>query len=139
MVKRESRGRERKRAGQRAGQRAGDLGASWEGSAQELFLGLREWRALHPQATLAEIEEELDRQLGRVRAQLLGDLALASRAAEVGRAGAEERPRCAECGGQLISEGGRPRRVRTVNNQVVELERDYATWTACGSRFFPPR
>ena len=104
-----------------------------------MFLGLREWRALHPQATLAEIEEELDRQLGRVRTQLLGDLALASRAAEVGRAAEEERPRCAECGGRLISEGERPRRVRTVNNQVVELQRDYATCTACGSRFFPPR
>ena len=110
-----------------------------EGSAQELFVGLREWRALHPQASLAEIEAELDRRLSRVRAQMLADLALASRAAEVGRVGPAERSRCAECGGRLVSEGRRRRTLQTVNDQAVTLERDYATCTACGSRFFPPR
>ena len=115
------------------------VGERWDGSAQELFVGLREWRALHPQASLAEIEAELDRRLSRVRAQMLADLALASRAAEVGRVGPAERSRCAECGGRLVSEGRRRRTLQTVNDQAVTLERDYATCTACGSRFFPPR
>ncbi len=57
MAKRED--REPGRAGQRA------VGTRWEGSAQELFVGLREWRELHPRASLAEIEAELDRRSGR--------------------------------------------------------------------------
>jgi hypothetical protein len=131
MAKRE--GREPGRAGQRA------VGTRWEGSAQELFVGLREWRELHPRASLAEIEAELDRRLSRVRAQMLTDLALASRAAEVGRVGPAERPRCGACGGKLVSEGRRRRTLQTVNDQAVTLERDYATCTACGGRSFPPR
>lgn len=115
------------------------VGVRWEGSAQELFLGLREWRDLHPRAPLAEIEAELDRRLGRVRAQMLADLALASRATEVGGTEPAERPRCRECGGELVSEGRRVRTLQTVNDQAVTLERDYATCTACGSRIFPPR
>ena len=43
----------------------GPVGARWEGSTQELFVGLREWRELHPRASLAEIEAELDRRSGR--------------------------------------------------------------------------
>lgn len=121
----------------RAGQRG--VGTRWEGSAQELFVGLREWRELHPRASLAEIEAELDQRLSRVRAQMLADLALASRAAEVGGTGPAERPRCGACGGRLLSEGRRRRTFQTVNDQTVTLERDYATCTACGGRFFPPR
>ncbi len=131
MAKRE--GREPGRAGQRA------VGTRWEGSAQELFVGLREWRELHPRASLAEIEAELDRRLSRVRAQMLADLALASRAAEVGRVDPAERPRCGACRGKLVSEGRRRRTLQTVNDQAVTLERDYATCPACGSRSFPPR
>ncbi len=117
----------------------GPIGTRWEGSAQELFGGLREWRELHPRASLAEIEAELDRRLSRVRAQMLADLALASRAAEIGRVGPAERSRCAECGGRLVSAGRRRRTLQTVNDQAVTLERDYATCRACGGRSFPPR
>ena len=117
----------------------GRVGAKWEGSVQDLFFGLREWRAVHPHATLAEIEAELDRQLTRLRAQMLTDLALASRAAQVGQVGREERAPCPECGGRMVSEGERARTVRTIGNEPVRLERDYASCTACGSQFFPPR
>ncbi len=116
-----------------------ELGVEWEESTQSVLLGLGDWRAVHPQATLAEIEAELDRRLSRVRAQMLTDLALASRAAEVGRVGPAERPRCGACGGKLVSEGRRRRTLQTVNDQAVTLERDYATCTACGGRSFPPR
>jgi hypothetical protein len=131
MAKREGRkpGRGEKRA----------VGPHWEGSAQEVFVGLREWRELHPRASLAEIEAELDRRLSRVRAQMLADLALASRATEVGQVGPTERPRCGTCGGPLISEGRRRRTLQTITDQAVTLERDYASCTACGGRFFPPR
>lgn len=102
---------------------------------QELFLGLREWRATHPQATLAEIERELDRRLARMRAQIMTDLALASTAADL-QSGAA--PACPECGGTLRDEGRRARTLVTLNDEPVTLERDYATCVQCGHRLFPP-
>jgi DNA-directed RNA polymerase subunit RPC12/RpoP len=118
-----------------SGQQAKQIGGQWEGNAQAVFLGLREWRALHPKATLAEIETELDQRLGQMRAQILTDLALASQAAVV-QAG--ERPRCPTCGGRLQDAGKHARRLLTLGNEAITLERDYATCPACGGRLFPP-
>lgn len=111
------------------------LGERWDGSIQELFLGLREWRATHPRATLAEIESELDRRMARVRAQMMTDLALASTAADLH---SEAAPTCPECGGVLRDEGRRARTLVTLGDEAVTLERDYSTCAACGRRFFPP-
>lgn len=120
--------------GQQAAAR-GVLGPGWEGGAQGVFLGLREWRALHPTATLREIEAEVDRRWAVLRGQLLADLALASAAAEVasGAAGA-----CPECGGALRDEGVRQRTLVTAGQATITLTRDYATCVQCGRRLFPP-
>lgn len=122
-----------KRAAEAAPRRV--LGARWEGSMQEFFLGLREWRAAHPTATLAEIERELDRRMARVRAQMVTDLALASVAADVQSGTA---PACPECGGALRDEGRQARTLLTLGDEAVALERDYATCVQCGHRLFPP-
>ena len=111
------------------------VGERWSGSMQELFVGLREWRAVHPKATLAEIELELDRRLARVRAQMMADLALASAATAVH---GESALACPECGGRLVDEGVRVRTVVTLGNEPVTLARDYATCAQCGHRIFPP-
>lgn len=113
---------------------AGVVGPHWEDGAQVVFLGLREWRALHPRATLQEIEGELDRRWAALRGQMLADLALASRAAAV----ATGAPRCPRCGGALRDEGARERTVTTVGDAPVTLRRDDATCTRCGERLFPP-
>lgn len=120
------------------GGRAQGIGAGWEGGVQALFHGLRDWRALHPRATLATIEAELDRQVHRLRAQMLADLALASPAADL-TAAAGVRPVCPDCGGRLHDEGMHDRTLVTVGNETVVLQRDYATCTACDRRLFPPR
>lgn len=122
-----------RRHGQGTGGRV--IGARWEGQAQGLFGGLREWRATHPQATFAEIEAELDRQWAAVRALMLGDMALASTAADLQ---ASRQTVCADCGGALHDEGAQQRTLRTWGNAAVTLSRDYATCPACGSRSFPP-
>jgi len=122
----------RRRQRQGAG---GTIGARWEGQAQDLFGGLREWRATHPKATFAEIEAELDRQLQHVRGLMLVDLALASQAADLQ---ASRQTVCPDCGGTLEDEGVHVRTLRTWGNVKVPLARDYATCTACGSRLFPP-
>jgi hypothetical protein len=111
------------------------VGERWEGSMQEVFLGLRDWRALHPKATFTEIEAEVDRRVSQLRAQLLTDLALASSAARLASA---ERPVCPGCGGRLHDEGARERTLMTAGHAPVTLRRDYATCTRCGQRLFPP-
>src|SRR5581483_6903835 len=76
------------------------VGSQWEEQAQAAFLDLRAWRALHPQATLAAIEQELDRRLERLRARMVADLAVASQAADLQRTAASsgERAHCPACG-----------------------------------------
>jgi hypothetical protein len=111
------------------------IGARWEGGIQEVFLGLRDWRALHPTATFGEIEAEVDRQLQQVRAQMLADLALASAATRPDRVA---RPACPECGGALHDAGARPRTLRTVGDAPVTLARHYAACPRCGGGLFPP-
>lgn len=120
--------------GQRAAAARGDLGARWAGSAHEVFLGLREWRALHPTATLAAIEGELDRRWAVLRGQLLAALALARAAASVtsGAAGC-----CPECGGVLRDEGVRRRTLITTGQAPITLSRDYTTYVQCGRRSSP--
>jgi ribosomal protein S27AE len=124
--------------GTQAGRTA--VGRHWEAQAQEAFLDLREWRALHPQATLAEIERELDRRLEVLRARLLADLALASQAADLqGREGAPaQRARCPRCGTPLHDGGVHQRTLVTLGNHKVALVRDYGTCPGCGSGLFPP-
>jgi hypothetical protein len=69
---------------------------------QELFEGAMSevsgWRREHSRASFTEIEEELDRQLAGVRAQLLQDLVESSPRADLRRRAKEDRPKCPECG-----------------------------------------
>lgn len=113
----------------------GEVGPGWEGGAQGVFLGLREWRAAHPTATLAAIEAEVDRRWAVLRGQMLADLALASAATDVASAAP---PVCPECGGRLRDEGVRERTLVTAGQAPVTLRRDYATCVDCGHRLFPP-
>ena len=113
----------------------GVVGPGWEGGAHSVFLGLREWRALHPTATLSEIEAEVDQRWAVLRGQLLADLALASRASAVGGGAAQA---CPDCGGALRDEGKRQRTLVTTGHAAITLTRDYATCVQCGRRLFPP-
>lgn len=106
----------------------------WAGLMAESVLGLRDWRASHPQATFVELEEELDRRWHGLRAAMLAELALTSAAA--GGAGASMP--CPECGGtRYRDEGVRARTVMTLGHAPVTLQRGYVTCTQCGYRFFP--
>lgn len=117
------------------GQQRRSIGPRWEEGAQAVFLGLRDWRAAHPKATLQEIEAEVDRRLATLRGQVLTDVALASTAADLS-AGAHLV--CPDCGGRLRDEGVRQRTLMTTGNASVTLTRDYATCVHCGRRLFPP-
>jgi uncharacterized protein with PIN domain len=111
--------------------------AAWHREAEAVITGIKEWRAQHPRATFTEIEQALDARLDGMRARLLEDLALASRAADLsGEAG--ERPRCPDCGAELRPRGGHEREVVTRGDRVVRLARRYAACPECGGGRFPP-
>jgi YgiT-type zinc finger domain-containing protein len=115
-----------------------DFDARWHELAEEVISGMKEWRLQHPKASLREIERALDERLGKMRARMLQDAALASAAADIQAAQAEERPVCPKCGRVLEARGTQERQVTTHHNQGVVLERSYGVCPTCGEGFFPP-
>ncbi len=115
-----------------------DGAARWRALSEEVLTGMQDWRAAHPRATFAEIEAEVESQLGRLRVRLLEDAALASRAADVAAQPAGERPACPSCGQALQPRGQEPRAVTIRGDQAVQLHRSYAVCSACGTGLFPP-
>lgn len=110
----------------------------WQELAEEMHMEMKEWRLLHPRASLKEIEEALDERMAKVRALMLEEIAQSSEAAVVGGARGDDGPSCPECGHML--EGGRQdsRSLTTNYNQTITLKRSYAICAACGTGLFPP-
>ena len=106
-------------------------------TAQEVLAGMRDWRAAHPRATLAEIEAALDERLARLRVALLAEAALASPAADWTTVPAPAPP-CPACGTPLVARGKQTRRLQAPGGQDLALTRSYATCPACGTGLFPP-
>jgi predicted RNA-binding Zn-ribbon protein involved in translation (DUF1610 family) len=115
-----------------------DLEARWHEEAEEVISGMKEWRLQHPKATFREIEQALDERLGKMRARLLRDAAMASAAAELASTEWGERLRCPQCGAELEDRGLQERRLTTHHDQVVRLERSYGVCSVCGAGFFAP-
>ena len=115
-----------------------DFDVRWHELAEEVISGMKEWRLQHPKATLREIEHTLAERLGKMRARLLQDAALASAAADIQTAQADERPVCLQCGVVLEGRGRQERQLTPHQGQIVWLERSYGVCPACGAGFFPP-
>lgn len=115
-----------------------ELEARWQPLSQATLHALSEWRRQHPRATLTEIENSLDAQLARLRAQMLRDLALSSPSGDLLTMPESERPMCSACGARLEAQGKQTRTLLTEHDQTIELSRSYATCPACGAGLFPP-
>ena len=111
---------------------------SWEQQAEEVILGIREWRLQHPKATFEEIEETVDASLARARARLLQDVALASEAAKVSNDPEDEGLRCGRCDHRLESRGQATRSLSTYYDQRISLKRSYMVCPACRTGISPP-
>jgi hypothetical protein len=96
----------------------------------EVEVTMHAWRADHPAATLAEIEEELNRQVTAARARLLTEL--------VDEEMASVPTTCPVCGHRLVGRGRQQRSVYTEGGELLTLMRQYATCPACGAGLFPP-
>jgi RNase P subunit RPR2 len=116
-----------------------DFDTQWHELAEDVLVGMKEWRLQHPKATFCEIEQALDERLSKVRVRMLQDLALASTAADIQAVQEQERPVCAKCGTPLASDGRKVRHLVTQHNQEVTLEWSYGVCPTCGAGFFPPR
>ena len=60
-----------------------ELQQHWKEQGEEALAAVAQWRVAHPKATLAEIEQAVDEQINRLRAQLIEQAAQASAAARV--------------------------------------------------------
>jgi len=112
--------------------------AEWAALIEEITSGIRDWRTANPKATFREMEIELDKRFARAKAKLLGDMALASAAADITDSPKDERPVCRECGGKLQSLGKRKRTLRGQHDAETEFNRSYARCSVCGTEYFPP-
>ncbi len=112
-----------------------DLQQRWKEQGEEAVATVAQWRAAHPKATLAQIEQAVDEQINRLRAQLIEQAAQTSAAAD---SEASQGLVCEQCGQALQARGRARRRWQTQGGQQVEVERTYVTCPQCGGGFFPP-
>ena len=110
----------------------------WLPLAQEILTGLKQWRLHHPTASFSEIEATLDERLGRLRARMLEDTALASDATSFSHDNPTPSPPCPSCGTPLNSRGHHTRRLQTHSGQEIALTRTYGSCPACKAGLFPP-
>lgn len=109
----------------------------WNELYEEASQAMRRWRREHKRATLTEIEETVDEELARIRAQMIQDLAMSSEAAEIRSLPKEDRPKCPQCGRPAMANGRQKRQLATDHEQVVELNRSKAYCRHCKLSFFP--
>lgn len=114
----------------------GEVQANWKERSEEIMQGVAEWRRQHPKATMREIEEEIEKRLSGLRAQMISDTALASAQAEwaTGANGVV----CPKCGETLEKKGKKKRKLETQGGRTVELIREYGVCPKCGQGIFPP-
>jgi ribosomal protein S27AE len=112
---------------------------SWQQLSEEIFTGIKQWRRSHPKATLREIEEEVQKRMSRLEAQVIQDAAQESSSRDWKGARPEERPTCPVCGTSLHARGKHTRHLQAKDGQEVSLTRSYGTCPKCGTGLFPPR
>lgn len=93
------------------------------------------WRAAHPQATFAEIEEAVEERVRQVRVQMLASVLAAPTPETSDHAPA----RCPVCGETMQARGRRTRTVTVEGGHPLPLTRTYAVCPGCGTGLFPPR
>jgi uncharacterized protein with PIN domain len=109
----------------------------WDELYKEARREVQRWRREHKQASLTEIEETVDAELARMRAQMIQDLALASDSANLKQLAKEDRPRCPQCGQPLVANGQQQRQLTTDHEQGISLERSKGYCRQCQVSFFP--
>ena len=112
---------------------------AWVQKSQEILSDMKEWRRAHPKATFVEIEDEVQKRMMQLEAQVLQEAAQDRSSREWGAALGEEPPRCPKCAVPLQARGKHKRTLQGNGGQSISLQRTYGTCPSCGERFFPSR
>jgi hypothetical protein len=99
---------------------------AWRKMSEEVIQGLSE----DAKATFREIEDEVDKRLSALRAQMIADTAMQSVTVSWTDTAVAL---CPQCGARLAKKGKKKRRLQTA--QEIELEREYGVRSA--GCFFP--
>ena len=110
----------------------------WDELYQQASHEIQQWRQAHKKATLTEIENTVDAELAKMRAQMIEDLALASEVANLKDVPVEKRPHCPACSVSLSANGKQKRQLVTEHEQAVNLSRSQGVCPQCGTSSFPP-
>ncbi len=114
---------------------AEEMSQQWQRSSQQASQSIAQWRAAHPEATLAEIEAAVDEQMNRLRAGMIEEVAQASPLEQAGSG--QQASQCPQCGERMQARGKHQRRLQTHGGHQVCLTRQYLSCPACGYSFFP--
>jgi YgiT-type zinc finger domain-containing protein len=101
----------------------------------EIEARIKQWEAAHPQATLTEIEQAVDKALSQLRQRLV-EASVQAREAARGKAEAQL---CPQCGQKMMKNGQKKRVLRMKDGQKIELQREQMRCHDCGMTLFPPR
>jgi rubrerythrin len=107
---------------------------TWQDKFAQTEAKLRGWQAEKGVTTLTEIEEAVDQELGQLRRQLIGELTEAVAAT----VSVEKEHLCPVCQTPLQGNGRKKRRLRTKDDQVIEMNREQKRCPNCGMTLFPP-
>ena len=110
---------------------------SWDDIYDEATKKSRSWRRVNKQASLTDIENQVDVNLAELRAKMIEELAHESELSDLRQVAREERLTCSECGSIVNADGQRKRHMVTEHDQEVTLKRSKATCPNCGLSFFP--
>lgn len=108
---------------------------AWQDKFAATEANLKRWWQEKGSATLTEIEEAVEAELGRLRQQLVEDLA-----GEVAKQEPSKQAEylCPTCGTAMQRNGKKKRGLRTKDDQVITLNREQMRCLQCGMTFFPP-
>ena len=112
-----------------------ELHEQWQEPAEEAIAAVAQWRAAHPKATLAEIEEAVDEQMNRLRARMIEQSAQASAAAE---SEVSQGLVCEQCGQPLQARGKARRKWQTQGGKAGGSGTHLCDLSAVWRRIFPP-
>jgi hypothetical protein len=106
----------------------------WQDKYAETEAGIWEWWEGIGEVTLTDIEGAVDKALGRLRRQLVEALAEKVERKVEGK----REYLCPVCQKPMQGNGQKKRRLRTKDDQVIELNREQRRCPACGLTLFPP-
>ena len=59
-----------------------EMDRTWQAVSGEVLSGMKEWRLAHPRATFREIDQAVEERVNGLKARMLQDVALVSRAGD---------------------------------------------------------